>query len=114
MIILKPKYIAALYTGFKSIHPFDAYKLPKSKEIVFKVIDDPDAYGYFDVEPMRILISRTLCTHFCLVKETLLHEMIHLTQYYCLKQTSYDEHSKTFYRLAYKVAKVYNLDNKKI
>jgi hypothetical protein len=69
MIILKPKYIKALYLGYKNIHPFDKYKLPNN--IVFKVIDDPDVYGYFDVEPMRILISRTLCTNFAFSKRNL-------------------------------------------
>ena len=76
--------------------------------------DEHTDYGYFGVEPMRILISRTLCTNFLLVKETLLHEMCHLVMYYNLGYKNYDEHSKDFYRLVYKIAKVYGLDNKKI
>ena len=112
MIILKPKYIRALYLGYKNIYPFDKYQLPNN--LKFKIIDDASAYGYFDVDPMRIEISRTLCTDFLLVKETLLHEMCHLVMYYNLGYKNYDEHSKDFYRLVYKCAKVYGLDNKKI
>lgn len=112
MIILKPKYIKSLYLGYMNIYPFDKYELPTN--VIFKIIDDPINYALFYPKPLKICISKTLCTNFGLVKEALLHEMCHLVIYYNLRHKNYDEHNKSFYRLVYKVAKVYGLDNKKI
>lgn len=114
MTLLSAKYIAALYSAFRLMPPFDRYDLPLASKIEWKVINDPAAYGYFHCDPhLKIEISKGRCLHFLTVSETLLHEMCHLTLYN-KGYKHWDAHGATFYKLADKVSNLYGFDPKRL
>lgn len=114
MTLLSAKYIAALYSAFRLMPPFDRYDLPTASKIEWKIINDPTAYGYFHCDPhLKIEISKGRCLHFSTVSETLLHEMCHLTLYN-KGYKHWDAHGATFYKLADKVSNLYGFDPKRL
>lgn len=114
MSLLQAKYISALYSGFRLMSPFDRYDLPPAGKIKWKIIDDPNAYGYFHCDPeLTIEISKGRCLHFSTISETLLHEMCHLALY-TRGYKHWDAHGATFYKLADKVSNLYGFDPKRL
>jgi predicted SprT family Zn-dependent metalloprotease len=111
MTLLKAEYISYLYTAYSKMPPFYD-NLPKASKIEFQIINDPDAYGYFHNEPLKIQISSGRCQHISTISETLLHEMIHL-MLFIQGKSNFDKHDKTFYKYANKISELYGFDPKR-
>lgn len=111
MTLLKPEYMAGLYTAYAQMPPF-YNKLPKASKIEFAIINDSEAYGYFHSEPLKIEISSGRCQHISTISETLIHEMIHL-MLFIQGKSNFDNHDKTFYKYANKVCELYGYDPKR-
>lgn len=67
-----------IYSMLRGMSPFVAYKLPDADEIEFKLNRSSMLMGSYEPDPDTITISRTICTTYPLVIETMGHEMVHL------------------------------------
>ena len=113
LTVLKPQYLAILYTAFAKLPPFDKFKLPPASKLKFRVIKSIDIYGCFDEVDMAIEISSEVCGHFYTIQSTLLHEMAHLALFVS-KDPAWDKHGRSFKALSNTYCELYNLDPKAI
>mgnify|MGYP003353038971 CR=1 FL=1 len=110
MVLLTKQNLRKLYACFVRLPPFCNYRMPAPHKVTFKVVNDPDTYGWFVNDPPRIEISK-LCEDFNKVNETLLHEMIHCMLWYN-KHKDFDQHDHKFDKYAEIVCNLYGYDKK--
>jgi hypothetical protein len=110
---LTSKNLEILYNMACQLPPFNTLPMPKSSDIVFRVIKDPTIYGCFDEVEMAIEISKGSCGHFTTIFQTLLHEMVHLALY-IKKYKDWHLHDERFLRIKDVYSELYNFDPKAI
>ena len=111
MMWINEDTLAALYTAFIQIAPFNEMPFPPAKKVEFVIVNKPDLYGEYSPEPHTITISKGKCSHLDTVIKTLLHEMIHQIIYIKYpKSEKYLSHKGEFTSLQKKVAKQFGFD----
>lgn len=110
---LTPEIVAAAYDFLRTTKPFCEWNLPEPEDVTFKIVRSNTCNGWhlMDKGHHTIAISRNGVAHTMTLIATVGHEMIHLF----LRETGVDKrgrHSKVFYRLAEKVARIHGFDPK--
>jgi len=106
---LTERQLRSIYVMLISSPPFNKWHLPDEYRIQFKVNKMTMSKGFFNVDPLIIVISMVTHTGLMDVVETMAHEMVHLYG----ERTGnggHEDHNEKFKDDALEVCKVWGFD----
>lgn len=109
--IITEKSVRDIYKLLKSLPPFNTWKLPSDKQIVFKVIEKYNCMGEMHMKPFKMVIGANHHDHFETLVTTIAHEMVHL-KLYIDKDKSYRRHGVAFRALTAEIGSIFGFDRK--
>ena len=107
--LLTKQNLRKIYACYAKLPPFNEYRMPAPHKVTFQIINDADTFGWFINDPARIQISKTLCTNWDLISQTMLHEMIHCMLWYNY-HNDFDQHKDKFNKFALRVCDIYKFN----
>lgn len=111
-MLLTPASMRAMYDYFVETAPFNAWNLPDSEDVSFKVSRGRANYGWhtYDGRRHEIVLSRGMIGRTIVFAETMAHEMIHVHEQHSGAYVRGVEHSRAFKKWSAQVCKVHGFD----
>lgn len=112
MVPLTPSRLGAIYTMLLEFPPFNRWKMPKPKDVEFKVLTKKDRFGDWthDGGLHIIRVSKPKHGHLVNVIGTVAHEMVHLHQYETGTFDDGNPHNETFHEIARQICERFGFD----
>lgn len=112
---LTARNVRAMYDLFRTLPPYNRWKLPPAEKLRFAVTNSRKEYGRYEwwsgTSKRRIAISRHNVKSFHALAITMAHELIHVHQELSGTYSERSEHNRAFVKTAKHVCRALGFDS---
>lgn len=106
------RHVRAMYALFRTLPPYNRWKLPPPEKVRFAVNSIRGEYGRYESPQHRISVSRRNVKTFHALAVTVAHEVIHLRQELTKTYSDRSQHNRAFVRTAKHVCRALGFESR--